>query len=86
MASPGWSGSPYIGFASKKSQEAMRRCEGYLSMTERPSEKCDDCIWWYEDPLLCQGCPNNPDTEESRKSHLDEIAGLLKKKVVLADI
>ena len=51
-----------------------------------PSEKCNDCIWWYEDSRLCQGCPNNPDTGESRKTHLDEIVGLLGKKVVLADV
>lgn len=55
-------------------------------MKERPSEKCDDCIWWYEDPLLCDGCPNNSGTEKSRKSNLDEIVGLLGKKVVLADV
>jgi len=53
---------------------------------KRPSEKCNGCIWWYEDPLLCQGCPNNPDAEPSRKTHLDEIVDLLGKKVVLADI
>jgi len=53
---------------------------------KRPSEKCNGCIWWYEDPLLCQGCPNNPDTEERHKTHLDEIVSLLEKKVVLADV
>jgi len=53
---------------------------------KRPSEKCNGCIWWYEDPLLCQGCPNNPDAEPSRKTHLDEIVDLLGNKVVLADV
>ena len=55
-------------------------------MEERRSEKCNDCIWWYEDPLLCQGCPNNLDTEERHKTHLDEIVSLLENKVVLADV
>jgi hypothetical protein len=55
-------------------------------MEQRPSEECGDCFWWYEDPLLCRGCPNNPDTKESRKTHSDEIVSLLKEKVVLADV
>jgi hypothetical protein len=55
-------------------------------MEERPSQKCNDCISWYDDPLLCQGCPSNPDTEKSRKTHLNEIVSLLEKKGVLADI
>jgi hypothetical protein len=32
-------------------------------MNQLPSEKCGNCIWWYEGPLLCEGCPNNPESE-----------------------
>jgi hypothetical protein len=35
-------------------------------MTHRPSDKCDDCFWWYEDHVLCLGCANNPETKESK--------------------
>jgi hypothetical protein len=86
MASPGRSGSPHTGFTSKKSQEAEQRCEGCLSMQRKPSEKCGDCICWYEDPFLCHGCPNNPDTEDSRKNDLDEVSGLSRKTVVPPDV
>jgi len=40
--------------------------KGCTTMTHRPSEKCDDCFWWYEDQLLCVGCANNPETDEKR--------------------
>jgi hypothetical protein len=55
-------------------------------MQRKPSEKCEDCIYWYEDPYLCHGCPNNPDTEDSRKNDLDEVSGLSRKKVVPPDV
>ena len=32
-------------------------------MNQRPSDKCGGCVWWYEGPLLCEGCPNNPEPE-----------------------
>lgn len=32
-------------------------------MNKPPSNKCGNCVWWYEGPLLCKGCPNNPETE-----------------------
>jgi hypothetical protein len=32
-------------------------------MNQPPSEKCGDCVWWYEGPLLCEACPNNPESE-----------------------
>ena len=28
----------------------------------RLSMRCGDCVWWYEGPLMCDGCPNNPET------------------------
>jgi hypothetical protein len=37
-------------------------------MEKRPSEKCGDCVWWYEEPILCEGCPNNPETETKKDS------------------
>jgi hypothetical protein len=32
-------------------------------MNQAPSDKCGDCVWWYEGPLLCEACPNNPESE-----------------------
>jgi hypothetical protein len=32
-------------------------------MNQPPSDKCGDCVWWYEGALLCVGCPNNPESE-----------------------
>jgi hypothetical protein len=52
-------------------------------MEERPSEKCEDCFWWQEDPFLCAACPNKPTTEERTNSHLDEILGMLRRGVLL---
>jgi hypothetical protein len=40
-------------------------------MKHKPSERCEDCFWWHEDPVLCEGCPNNPETEERRKTDLE---------------
>ena len=33
-----------------------------LPMSGRPSDKCGNCVWWHEGSMLCQGCPNNPET------------------------
>ena len=33
-------------------------------MIDRPSERCGGCIWWCEEPAVCEGCPNNPDTKK----------------------
>jgi len=47
-------------------------------MEHRPSEECEDCFWWKEDPFLCLGCPNNPEAGERKASserqdyHVDE--------------
>jgi hypothetical protein len=57
--------------------------EGCGIMKEKPSEWCDDCFWWREDPSLCAGCPNNTKTQERTKSHLDEILGMLRRGVTL---
>ena len=32
-------------------------------VNQLPSDKCGDCVWWYEGPQLCEGCPNNPESE-----------------------
>ena len=32
-------------------------------MNQSPSDKCGDCVWWHEGPLVCQACPNNPESE-----------------------
>ncbi len=37
-------------------------------MEQSPSEKREGCFWWYEDPLLCEGCPNNPKANEGHPS------------------
>ena len=44
-------------------------------MNEPPSEQCRDCVWWYEGPILCMGCPNNPESEIRKMpcSHCKEI-------------
>jgi hypothetical protein len=41
-------------------------------MKHRPSDSCEDCFWWHEDPVLCEGCPNNPETEDRREGHPEE--------------
>ena len=53
-----------------------------MPMERRPSEQCEDCIWWHEEPLLCKGCPNNPETADTPKSHLNETSTVLKKKLL----
>ena len=53
------------------------------AMEQRPREKCDDCFWWYEDPLLCEGCPNNPRTEIKGKDRVIGMLGTLRKKVTV---
>jgi hypothetical protein len=35
-------------------------------MNGRPSERCGGCVWWHEGPLMCKGCPNNPDTRRKK--------------------
>ena len=44
-------------------------------MNEPLSEQCGDCVWWYEGPLLCEGCPNNPESEAMKMpcSHCKQI-------------
>jgi len=37
-----------------------KSCE---AMNKPSSERCGECVWWYEGPILCQGCPNNSETE-----------------------
>ena len=32
-------------------------------MNQAPSDKCGDCVWWYEGPILCEGCPDNLKSE-----------------------
>jgi hypothetical protein len=32
-------------------------------MNQPSSDKCGDCVWWQEGPLVCQACPNNPESE-----------------------
>jgi hypothetical protein len=32
-------------------------------MNQPLSDKCGDCFWWYEGPLLCEVCPYNPESE-----------------------
>jgi hypothetical protein len=46
--------------------------EGCAIMKERPSERCEDCVWWREGPFLCAGCPNNPETEGGGTNRPDE--------------
>jgi len=41
-------------------------------MEERPSEECGNCLWWCENPFLCMGCPNNPETEDGGPIRPDE--------------
>ena len=36
------------------------------SMNKPPSDKCGECVWWNEGPILCDGCPNNPETETKK--------------------
>jgi hypothetical protein len=52
-------------------------------MEERPSQWCEECIWWREDPFLCAGCPNNLRPQKTTKSDLDEILCILRKKGTL---
>ena len=40
-----------------------KSCE---DMNKPSSERCGECVWWYEGPILCQGCPNNPETETKK--------------------
>ena len=35
-------------------------------MNQPLSDRCGNCVWWYEGPLLCEGCPNNPESEEMK--------------------
>ncbi len=52
-------------------------------MERRPGERCGDCVWWYEGPILCEGCPNNPETEakktgsRERSSHGTGLPGIV---------
>jgi hypothetical protein len=52
--------------------------KGCTTMTHRPSEKCDDCFWWYEDRVLCLGCPNNPETKKSKVEKKSEATMSMK--------
>ena len=58
--------------------------EAGTTMEQRPSENCEDCFWWYEDSLLCEGCPNNPRTEIKSKDRAVGMLGTLRNKVTLA--
>ncbi len=49
-------------------------------MNQRLSDKCGDCVWWYEGPLLCEGCPNNP-ASETMKLHCSQC----EKNLVVGD-
>ena len=35
-------------------------------MNQPLSDRCGDCVWWYEGPLLYEGCPNNSESEAMR--------------------
>ncbi len=52
-------------------------------MERRPGERCGDCVWWHEGPILCEGCPNNPETKakkagsRERSGHVEELPGIV---------
>ena len=45
-------------------------------MNQLPSDKCGGCVWWYEGPLMCDGCPNNPQSE-TIKLHCSQCKEIL---------
>ena len=32
-------------------------------MHNSPSDRCGDCPWWHEGPIMCIDCPNHPEAD-----------------------
>jgi hypothetical protein len=48
--------------------EPSEDVRGRRIMEQRPSEGCENCVGWHEDPLLCVGCPNDPESGKTKDS------------------
>ena len=48
-----------------KNQVNLAQLMKIIPLDKAPGDECGDCIWWYEGPILCEGCPHNPESEAS---------------------
>jgi hypothetical protein len=72
------------GIFARNSVATELTLEAGSAMELRPSENCEHCFWWYEDPFLRKGCATNLSLEIKGKDRAVGMLGTLRKRVTVA--